>query len=794
MAKHILIDSYFGLVRTAISQGGKLLDYYEESPEQGRSKGNIYKGIVKKVDSHIQAAFVRYGGGRDGFLPLRDVSSRSGESGDAEGAEDEEGGRESGQRSSLKPGASVLVQVVKDEVGGKGAALTTKLSLSGRYLVYLPVRGGEGGITSRVSDEDRAALKKSMSELQIPPGGCVILRTAALNKTTAELQADLDRLDEAYREIREQGATRKEPGLVYREAPPALRYLREYYMPDVERIHVNEEDVLEQCRQFFNLYEPKAAAKVVLSPDGPLMFQKLGLEAEVERLSARKVPLPSGANFVIDQTEALVAIDVNSAKSGGGAAGSSGSRGDSHGSGRGDDKDGEEERGDGRRRRDLEETVFAINMEAAGEIARQLRLRDLGGIIVVDFIDMEEERHRRKVEEAMRRALAPDKAKIKVFDITPLGIMQISRQRLRKAGPHFSRTSCESCQGRGWHASPAAAAFSVLRRMEEKLQSRKGYSSLAVTAPYPVANHLLNEFRRHVLALEERHGAVIRILADPAPAGEPAFSIQSIEGGDGKASGAGKAAAEDVVKSAGGKAEAAEPRQKGRGRRGRAGGRSAPEAVSLELPVREGTEAADVAAPRSAEPVAEDSGKGSGFRVEAGEITVAETREYGEAEAPGVFPEDSERTEAPAGGEDAVAGPAAFGNAEPAKADNRRREGGGGGGKRSRRGRGRKGGRDGRAGDARPQAEPQGRGGKQGPVKGTQADKTAQGRRDKLAAQDRGGRPDGGKQVAQPAPNAGKEGQGRSKRRGRHRPRQGGETKEPSQPVAPRSSKGPIEY
>jgi ribonuclease E len=157
MAKHILIDSYFGLVRTAISQGGKLLDYYEESPEQGRSKGNIYKGIVKKVDSHIQAAFVRYGGGRDGFLPLRDVSSRSGESGDAEGAEDEEGGRESGQRSSLKPGASVLVQVVKDEVGGKGAALTTKLSLSGRYLVYLPVRGGEGGITSRVSDEDRAA-------------------------------------------------------------------------------------------------------------------------------------------------------------------------------------------------------------------------------------------------------------------------------------------------------------------------------------------------------------------------------------------------------------------------------------------------------------------------------------------------------------------------------------------------------------------------------------------------------------------------------------------------------------
>jgi ribonuclease E len=789
MAKHILIDSYFGLVRTAISQGGKLLDYYEESPDQGRSKGNIYKGIVKKVDSHIQAAFVRYGGGRDGFLPLRDVSSRSGEScesGVTEGGGD--GGKESGSRNGLEPGDSVLVQVVKDEVGGKGAALTTRLSLSGRYLVYMPVRGGEGGISSRISDEDRAALKKSMSELQIPSGGCVILRTAALNKNTAELQADLDRLDEAYREIREQGAARKEPGLVYREAPPALRYLREYYTPDVDRIHVNQEDVLEQCRQFFYLYEPKAAAKVVLSPDGPLMFQKLGLEAEVERLSSRKVPLPSGANFVIDQTEALVAIDVNSAKSGGGAAGPAGSRGEAHGSGRGEDKDGEEERGDGRRRRDLEETVFAINMEAAAEIARQLRLRDLGGIIIVDFIDMEEDHHRRKVEEAMRRALASDKAKIKVFDITPLGIMQISRQRLRKAGPHFSRASCESCQGRGWHASPAASAFSALRRMEEKLQSRKGYSSLAVTAPYPVANHLLNEFRRHVLALEERHGAVIRILAAPEAAGEPAFAVQSLDAGEGKPGpvGPGKAVAGKAgtgasgkapaaaAAAAGEKAEAAGARPKGRGKRSRDRGRNAPEAVALELPHRESAVAASEGAPGAPVPAAEVSGPAGELRTEAQAADAGQAAEYGEAEAPGAFLDGSEGEAVPQA--EGVAAGTLAAPPGPGRAEGTRREGG----RRSRRGRGRKGGRDGGGAPATQQAGRERKPAKPAPAKGQQGERAGQGR--------------GGKQGAQPAEVGRKEGKGRSKRRGRNRSRQGEGPKEEPRPVAPRSTQGPIEY
>ncbi|MBW8777346.1 MAG: ribonuclease E/G, partial [Stenotrophomonas sp.] len=279
---------------------------------------------------------------------------------------------------------------------------------------------------------------------------------------------------------------------------------------------MNQEEVQDQCRQFFYLYEPKSASKVVLSQDGPLLFQRLGLETEVEKLNSRKVTLASGANIVIDQSEALVAIDVNSAKAGGRAEEP---KGKAKGRGRGN-------RGGG----DLEETVFAVNKDAATEIARQLRLRDLGGIIIVDFIDMEQEKHRRQIEEIMRKALSRDKAKIKVFEISPLGIMQISRQRLRKAGHQFSRLSCEACQGRGWHASPSAGALAALRKLEEKLHGKKAGQSLAVSVPYPVANKLMNEFREHVIAMEKRYGGTVRLNALPTASGEPVVAV--LGGGD----------------------------------------------------------------------------------------------------------------------------------------------------------------------------------------------------------------------------------------------------------------------
>jgi ribonuclease E len=594
--KQILIDTNFGLVRTALAEelpsgnGLALLDYYEEPPEQGRTKGNIYKGTVKKVEGHLQAAFVKYGPGRDGFLPLRD-SGKPPQAGDR-----------------------ILVQVVKDEVGDKGAALTTKMSLSGRYLVFLPGKDGDGGISSRLGDEDRAEMKKIMSQLRIPEGASIILRTAALHKEPEELQADVDRLAETWREIVDEAAGRKEPGLVFREAPPALRYLREYYTPDVAKIWVNQEEVLEECRRFFYVYEPKSAAKVMLSQDGPLMFHRLGVEAEVEKLSQRRVGLASGANIVIDQTEALVAIDVNSAKAR--------PEGTSRGEG-GRDED-----------HDLEDTVFAVNKEAAVEIARQLRLRDLGGIIIADFIDMEEEKHRRQVEEVMRKALAADKAKVKVFEISPLGIMQISRQRLRKAGPNLSKRPCETCQGRGWHVSPAAEALAALRRMEEKLHAKKT-TLLMAAAPYPVANQLLNEFREHVVALEARHACVIRISATGAHDGETLITATgAAEAGKAAKPGRARAAAAASSPDAGEASPAVPKLPRGRSRSPRPGPAPqarpsrAPAKVSLPVKEREGKALAAMAAkspgaevttpaPRE-EGVGERAGGGRGRRGRGG--------------------------------------------------------------------------------------------------------------------------------------------------------------------------------
>ena len=296
-----------------------------------------------------------------------------------------------------------------------------------------------------------------------------------------------------------------------------MRYLREYYTEEVDRIWVNQDEVQDQCRQFFYLYEPKSASKVVLSQDGPLLFQRLGLETEVEKLSSAQGDAPLRSQ--------------HRDRSGRGAGGHRRELGQGRRPSRGAERKTEGEGPRQPRRGDLEETVFAVNRDAAVEIARQLRLRDLGGIIIVDFIDMEQEKHRRQIEEVMRKALSRDKAKVKIFEISPLGIMQISRQRLRKAGPQFSRPACESCQGRGWHASPSSGALSALRKLEERLHGKKAGQSLAVSAPYPVANKLMNEFREHVIAMEKRYGGTVRLHALPTASGEPVVIV--LGGGEG---------------------------------------------------------------------------------------------------------------------------------------------------------------------------------------------------------------------------------------------------------------------
>jgi ribonuclease E len=463
MTSYIAIDASFQWIRTALMENGLLTDVYEESPERGRLKGNIYKGLVRRIDTKIQAAFVKYGPSRDGFLPLKDAER-------------------GGIVGELKDGDTILVQVLKDEVGDKGAALTTRLSLSGRALVYLLEKEGEGGVSSRLSDEDRSRLRAVLHELKIPEGASVILRTAALAKSPADLQADLDRLSLLEKEIRDAFLRRKEPGLLWREAPPITRYLREYWQRSFDKVLVNTEDAYAECRNFFSQHEPEDLEKVELSQHGPALFERLGLEETLVKLESPKVTLASGANIVIERTEALVSIDVNSARSKSSEAG-----------------------------RELEENIFRINCEAAAEVARQIRLRDLGGIIVVDFIDMQEPKHRQELDANMKALCARDKAKIKVYGLSPLGLMEINRQRLRKIPETRELPVCGACQGQGRLEPVETQALKALRLLASRLSERPGEMGASLTLPPEVASRLWNEHRQDLEDLEGRFHTRIRL-------------------------------------------------------------------------------------------------------------------------------------------------------------------------------------------------------------------------------------------------------------------------------------------
>lgn len=489
MTSFVAIDASFHWIRTALVENGVLTDVYEESPERGRLKGNIYKGVVRRIDTKIHAAFIRYGQGRDGFLPLKDA---------------ERTGQGVPVSKSLKEGDEVLVQVLKDEVGEKGAALTTRLSLSGRALVYLLEKEGEGGVSSRLSEEDRTRLRAVLQELKVPEGSGVILRTAALAKSPTELQADLDRLALLEKEIRDAFNRRRDPGLLWREAPPITRYLREYWQKTFDQVMVNTEEAYAECRAFFSQHEPEDLHKVVLSPHGPALFERLGLEETLAKLDATKVALPSGANIVIERTEALVSIDVNSARSK-----NSGASGDG--------------RTENKAEANAEENLFRINCEAAAEVARQIRLRDLGGIIVVDFIDLEDPRHRAELETLMKTLCARDKAKVKVYGLSPLGLMEINRQRLRKIPETRELPLCPTCHGHGHLEGVEGQALKALRLLAARLSERPGEEGATLTLSAEIATRLWNEHRQDIEDLEQRFATRIRLQVQTGPASGMAF-------------------------------------------------------------------------------------------------------------------------------------------------------------------------------------------------------------------------------------------------------------------------------
>lgn len=461
-------------VRVALVDGQKLYDLDIESPQHANKKANIYKGIITRIEPSLEAAFVDYGVERHGFLPLKEIAREYYPQGTNFQDQNE-------VRNALKEGLEVIVQIEKEERGQKGAALTTYISLAGSYLVLMPNNPRAGGISRRIEGEERAELKQSLENIGIPNGMGVIVRTAGVGKTTEELAWDLSILTKLWEMIKNVAASRPAPFLIHQESNIALRAIRDYLRPDIGEILTDDRNVFEQIRHHIELVRPEFANKVHHYTGDIPLFSKFQIESQIETAFLREVRLPSGGAIVIDPTEALTSIDVNSAKA---------TRGG-----------------------DIEETALQTNIEAAEEIARQLRLRDVGGLIVIDFIDMTPIKNQREIENRMREAVRQDRARIQFSRISRFGLLEMSRQRLSPSLEESSSHVCPMCQGQGTVRDTSSLALSLLRLIEE--ESHKEHSGVVVgIAPVEVATFILNEKRALVSEIEKRNNIRVTILPD----------------------------------------------------------------------------------------------------------------------------------------------------------------------------------------------------------------------------------------------------------------------------------------
>ncbi|MBI4755125.1 MAG: Rne/Rng family ribonuclease [Betaproteobacteria bacterium] len=458
-------------LRVAIVDGQKLIDLDIESAAREQRKSNIYKAVITRIEPSLEACFVDYGTDRHGFLPFKEVS-RSYFRSDAEPAR-------ARIQDALQVGQNLIVQVDKDERGNKGAALTTFISLAGRYLVVMPNNPRGGGVSRRVEGEDRAELREIIDNLEIPQGMSLIARTAAIGRTQEELQWDLNYLLQLWTAI--DGAATAQPGpfLIYQEGSLVIRAIRDYFSPDIGEILIDTDDIYEQARQFMGHVMPTNVTRVKRYRDDVPLFSRFQIEHQIETAFAREVSLPSGGHVVIDHTEALVAIDVNSGRATRGA--------------------------------DIEETALRTNCEAADEVARQLRLRDLGGLIVIDFIDMEASRNQREVENRLRDALRYDRARVQTGKISRFGLLELSRQRLRPALAETSYIPCPRCGGTGHIRSTESMALHILRILEEEAM-KENTGAIRAQLPVDVATFLLNEKRTEVHDLELRHKVNLTLI------------------------------------------------------------------------------------------------------------------------------------------------------------------------------------------------------------------------------------------------------------------------------------------
>jgi len=464
-------------LRVAIVDGQKLLDLDIESSSYQQKKGNIYKAKVTRVEPSLEAAFVDYGSERQGFLPLKEISRIY--------FRDYDSKTPMGQvriKDVIKEGQELIVQVEKEERGTKGAALTTFISLAGRYLVLMPNNPRGGGISRRIEGEERTEMREAMAQLNIPQDYSVIIRTAGIGRTSEELQWDLDYLIHLWDAISKAAADRSAPFLIYQESNLVIRAIRDYLRADIGEILIDNPEIFERAQRFMQQVMPQNIGKLKLYKDETPLFSRYQIEHQIESAYSREIRLESGGAIVFDKTEALVTIDVNSGRATKGA--------------------------------DIEETALNTNLEAADELARQLRLRDLGGLIVIDFIDMTPERSKRAVENRLIEALKADRARVQVGRISRFGLLEMSRQRLRPSLGEASMVVCPRCEGMGHIRTVQSLALYVLRSIQEEAM-KENTAALHVHLPVDTATFLLNEKRYEISAIETRLGTPVLIIPDP---------------------------------------------------------------------------------------------------------------------------------------------------------------------------------------------------------------------------------------------------------------------------------------
>ncbi len=461
-------------LRMAMVDGQRLYDLNIELPSGERKKANIYKGTITRIEPSLEAAFVNYGADRHGFLPLKEISSEYFVS-------ETEKGSKPMIKEVLKEGQDIVVQIDKEERGNKGAALTTYVSLAGRFIVLKPNKARSGGVSRRIMGDERDLARESLSEIDIPNSMSVILRTAGIDRSGEELAWDLENLLAVWESIKRVVVGRPSPFLIYRESNAIVRALRDYFTNEIGEILIDNEKTYEEAQEFVEQVMPHNQRKLKYYSDAVPLFTRYQIETQIESAFAHLVTLPSGGSIVIDHTEALVSIDINSARATKGG--------------------------------DIEATALSTNLEAAEEIARQLRLRDLGGLIVIDFIDMGPQRNQRDVENRLRESVRIDRARVQIGKITRFGLLEMSRQRLRPSLGESSYMTCPRCSGIGNIRSVESLALAILRIIDEEARKERTAKVIA-QLPVEVATYLLNEKRNWVQNLESREDTQVILVAN----------------------------------------------------------------------------------------------------------------------------------------------------------------------------------------------------------------------------------------------------------------------------------------